>query len=418
MNLSGLRNYWRQWWFGQASGDPSSEDGHQFPQLREFVYIDQRSVRSLLASTDSGRVAAEQTNRESNVNTSKHNANAGAGARPVNVSAGTKRISKESTETENVYSFDLIQSKFTRLYEHEKIVPKISLAQDNTYDLQNSLGLSELNRGAVLEIRGIIRLHPLYRVYRAIEYINTAAPEESIIAQEDLQVIEESLGDKIPVEIEVDGLSLDDGGNIRRDSEGDTFNIVTLLDETELWTEPIQTLASSKQFRVFCRVEAVQSNWYPMKLVRVLESISDDLAEEYNTELEGRLQAAIDAFEASVEASSKTSEVDEQKVQNFVEFLVEKANTSVNDDQVDEVVDRAINAYSPEAIVAFEQEVELLKETYKAFTEVLSENFFSDNPSSLRSEFHQNQTSQPQSTDYSERDFTAHLEVNVIGIYW
>ncbi len=274
-----------------------------------------------------------------------------------------------------MYSFDLIQSKFTRLYEHEKIVPKISLAQDNTYDLQNSLGLSELNRGAVLEIRGIIRLHPLYRVYRAIEYINTAAPEESIIAQEDLQVIEESLGDKIPVEIEVDGLSLDDGGNIRRDSEGDTFNIVTLLDETELWTEPIQTLASSKQFRVFCRVEAVQSNWYPMKLVRVLESISDDLAEEYNTELEGRLQAAIDAFEASVEASSKTSEVDEQKVQNFVEFLVEKANTSVNDDQVDEVVDRAINAYSPEAIVAFEQEVELLKETYKAFTEVLSENF-------------------------------------------
>ncbi|MFC4451421.1 DUF6414 family protein [Halorussus aquaticus] len=254
-------------------------------------------------------------------------------------------------------------------------MPKISLAQDNTYDLQNSLGLSELNRGAVLEIRGIIRLHPLYRVYRAIEYINTAAPEESIIAQEDLQVIEESLGDKIPVEIEVDGLSLDDGGNIRRDSEGDTFNIVTLLDETELWTEPIQTLASSKQFRVFCRVEAVQSNWYPMKLVRVLESISDDLAEEYNTELEGRLQAAIDAFEASVEASSKTSEVDEQKVQNFVEFLVEKANTSVNDDQVDEVVDRAINAYSPEAIVAFEQEVELLKETYKAFTEVLSENF-------------------------------------------
>ncbi|WP_438267637.1 DUF6414 family protein [Halorussus aquaticus] len=80
MNLSGLRNYWRQWWFGQASGDPSSEDGHQFPQLREFVYIDQRSVQSLLASTDSGRVAAEQTNRESNVNTSKHNANAGAGA--------------------------------------------------------------------------------------------------------------------------------------------------------------------------------------------------------------------------------------------------------------------------------------------------------------------------------------------------
>lgn len=418
MKLSGFRNYWRQWRFGQASGDSTSEEGQQFPQLREFVYIDQRSVRSLLASTDSGRVAAEQTDRESNINTSEHQANAGAGAGPVNVGAGVRRLSQQGRETENVYSFDLIQSKFTRLYEHEKITPKISLEADGAYELRDSLELSELDRGTVLELRGTIQLHPLYRVYRAIEYIDTAAPEESIVAEGDLQVIEESLEDKIPVEIEVEGLSLDGDRGIRVDSEGDAFNVVALLDETELWTEAIQTLASSKQFRVFCRVEAVRSNWYPMKLIRVLESISADLAEKYNTELEGELQAAMDAFEASVEASSETSGVDEQTVRDYAEFLAEKANTSVDDDQIDEVAENALDAYSPEAVVAIEKEVRFLKETYNAFTEVESEDVFSEDSSSLRSEYHRDQTAESQSSDYSERDFTAHLEVNVIGVYW
>lgn len=130
-----------------------------------------------------------------------------------------------------------------------------------------------MDRGTVLEICGTIQLHSLYRVYRAIEYIDTAVPEGSLVAEGDLRVIEESLRVKIPVEIEVDGLSLSDNGCIRVDSVENTSNIVALFDETWLWTGPIQTLVISKQFRVFCRVEAVQSNWDPMKLILVLESI-------------------------------------------------------------------------------------------------------------------------------------------------
>ena len=282
MNFSKIRNYWRYWRFGQVSGEPSEDEGKQFPQLREFVYIDQRSVRSLLASTDSGRVAAEQTDRESNVDTKQNSANVGAGSGPVNAGIGTNRTTQQGNETENVYSFDLIQSKFTRLYEHEDINPQISLTADGAYDLQDGLELSTLDRGEVLEFRGTIRLHPLYRVFRAIEYIDTAAPDEADISEGEMQLIEESLGNKIPIEIEVDGLSIDEDGRISESSEGDAFNVVALLDETELWTEPIQTLASNKQFRIFCRVESIRPNWNPMKLIRVLESISSDLAENFN----------------------------------------------------------------------------------------------------------------------------------------
>jgi len=417
MRFSGIRDYWRHWRFGQASGEPSNDEGQRFPNLREFVYIDQRSVRSLLASTDSGRVAAEQTDRESNLNTNNYQANAGAGAGPVNIGGGASRTSQQGSETENVYSFDLIQSKFTRLYEHEEITPKISLNTDEEYELQDGLELSELDRGDVLELRGTIQLHPLYRVYRAIEYIDTAAPDESIIAEGDMQLIEESLGDKIPIEIEANGLSTDDSGDIQENSDGDVLNVVALLDESELWTEPIQTLASSKQFRVFCRVEAIRSNWYPMKLIRVLESISPNLAETYNKELEAELQAAMNAFEASVEASNERSGGNKQKIRNFAKFLGERADISVEDTQIDDVVDHADDEFSSDATVAFEREVELLKQTYDSFTEIVSEAAFSEDASSLRSEYRQEQMAQSQA-DGSERDFTAHLEANVIGIYW
>lgn len=416
MRFSKVRNYWRYWRFGRASGEPSADEGKQFPQLREFVYIDQRSVRSLLASTDSGRVAAEQTDRESNINTKQHSANVGAGPGPVNVGAGTNRTSQQGNETESLYSFDLIQSKFTRLYEHEDITPEISLNAEGEYELQDDLELSKLGRGTVLEFRGTIQLHPLYRVYRAIEYIDTAAPDETVISEEDMQLIEESLGNKIPIEIEVDGLSIDESGSISEDSQGEAFNVVALLDETELWTEPIQTLASSKQFQVFCRVEDVRPNWYPMKLIRVLESISSDLAETFNEDLESDLQAAMDRFEANVDATSENTGVDKQTLREFTEFLSEKADSSIEDDQIDDVVEHAADAFSPEATVAVEQEVELLKQAYNSFTEICSENGFSEDAASLRSDFHQ-QAPQSQSDD-SDRDFTAHLEANVIGVYW
>jgi len=335
----------------------------------------------------------------------------------VNIGGGASRTSQQGSETENVYSFDLIQSKFTRLYEHEEITPKISLNTDEEYELQDGLELSELDRGDVLELRGTIQLHPLYRVYRAIEYIDTAAPDESIIAEGDMQLIEESLGDKIPIEIEANGLSTDDSGDIQENSDGDVLNVVALLDESELWTEPIQTLASSKQFRVFCRVEAIRSNWYPMKLIRVLESISPNLAETYNKELEAELQAAMNAFEASVEASNERSGGNKQKIRNFAKFLGERADISVEDTQIDDVVDHADDEFSSDATVAFEREVELLKQTYDSFTEIVSEAAFSEDASSLRSEYRQEQMAQSQA-DGSERDFTAHLEANVIGIYW
>lgn len=416
MNFSKIRNYWRYWRFGQVSGEPSEGEGKQFPQLREFVYIDQRSVRSLLASTDSGRVAAEQTDRESNVDTKQNSANVGAGSGPVNAGIGTNRTTHQGNETENVYSFDLIQSKFTRLYEHEEINPKISLAADGEYDLQDGLELSTLDRGAVLEFRGTIRLHPLYRVFRAIEYIDTAAPDEADISEGEMQLIEESLGNKIPIEIEVDGLSIDRDGRISEGTQGDAFNVVALLDETELWTEPIQTLASNKQFRIFCRVESIRPDWYPMKLIRVLESISSDLAESFNEDLESELQAAMDRFEAQVEATTENTGFDKQKLREFVEFLGERAENSISEDEIDEVVEHAADTYSPEATNAIEQEVELLKQAYSSFTVVRSESEFSEDSASLRSDFHQQET-ESQSTD-SDREFTAHLEANVIGVYW
>lgn len=72
---------WSNWLFGHISGP--AEEGQSFPPLREFVYIDQRSVQSLLASTNSGRVAAEQRDREGNITESRKNASLTLNAGPA-----------------------------------------------------------------------------------------------------------------------------------------------------------------------------------------------------------------------------------------------------------------------------------------------------------------------------------------------
>lgn len=75
-----IRNYWPYWPFGQKSDIQSEKKRKEFPQLREFFYIDQQSVRRLLVSTDSGQVATEQTDTERSVNTKQNSANVGASA--------------------------------------------------------------------------------------------------------------------------------------------------------------------------------------------------------------------------------------------------------------------------------------------------------------------------------------------------
>lgn len=415
-----LRQYWRRSRFGNTPDDSTDDESQQFPKLREFVYIDQRSVRSLLASTDSGRIAAEQTAHETDVETSERYADAGIRAGPANIGGGGRRASQQESGTENVYSFDLIQSKFTRLYEHEEITPRISISSEGKYELRSpdddQLSMEDLERGTILELRGKIRLHPVYRVYRVIEYVENAAPEQQIEQEDTLQLIEDSLGEKIPVEIAVGGLSLTGDDEIKADSNGETINVVALLDKNELWTEPIQTLASNKQFRVYCRVEEVRPSWYPMKLIRVLESISPELADEYNTLLEGQLQAAMDAFETRVDAYTENTGTNERMVRDFVEFLAEEASESVNDEQVETIVDNTIASHSSESGVAIEQEVELQKTAYDEFISLLSEDLFEKEPHELRSEYHRDQYIRTEQS--SDRDFTAHIEANVIGIYW
>ena len=419
--MKSLRNYWQRWGFGQTNSDPTDsgedEEARSFAKLREFVYIDQRSVQSLLASTGSGRVAAEQTARDIGMNTSERNANIGVGAGPANVGVGGRRASQEGTETERVFSFDLIQSKFTQLYEDDDITPRILVDSDDSYDLRDDPLFLDLDRGTLLEVRGNIQLHPLYRIYRAMKYINDASPEESIADEEVLRLIEESLGEKIPIEIELDGISItEDTNKIRADSSGEDVNIVALLNENDLWTEPIQTLASNKQFTIFCRVEQTQPNWYPMKLIRVLESISPGLADEYNTLFERELVTALDAFEAGVDASGKST-IDEQAVREIVEFLAEEASTSVDDEQIETIVENTLRSYSPEEVdVPIAQKIELLKTAYAEFTDVISKEVFSKTSPEIRSEYFRRRADQSDQT--TEREFTPHLEVNVIAIYW
>ena len=282
----------------------------QFDELREFVYLDEISVRSLLASTGEGGIVSETVDEEMRRRRSGFRGGGKLGTGPVSVNSrvDAERVRQNTTiETRN---YDLIQSKFTRLYQSGVVEKKLSLDQISLEDESaeepfSGLATADLNRGDVVELRVNLSANLLFRLYQTIDYFADVFEDQiDSETEEMLELIESSLGNRIPVigkavdykVVEEDGKTtikrsddLDDG----EEENAEELEVVTLLHLDSLWVDPIQTLFSNDRFVVYCRVEDVDlERWYPLKVTRAINSLSKPTAKELNQQFRQGLEEA------------------------------------------------------------------------------------------------------------------------------
>lgn len=332
---------------------------NQFDDLREFVYLDEISVRSLLASTGEGGIVSETVNEEMRRHRSGSSAGGSVSAGPASVNAKVSEEDEHQRTSVEIRNYDLIQSKFTRLYKSDVVEKKLSLDQipkkvESVDDPFSGLATSELTRGDVVELRVNISANLLFRLYRTIDYFAEAFENQiDSDTEEMLELIGSSLGNRIPVvgkAVDYKVVDEEDQKTIKRSAELDNdeakdaedLEVVTLLNLDSLWVDPIQTLFNNDRFVIYCRVEDVDiDRWYPLKVTRAINSLSKHAAENMNQELERGLQEVrrqLSEIQNFTDWSTDSVAQWSQDIQQYTESLENEYGQDISEDQQEQLI--------------------------------------------------------------------------------
>ena len=298
----------------KAAGD---NDSH----LREFVYLDEVSVYSLLTSRR-GALATEFTDSETASLKAELSASVQGGVAPLKGSVASK-MEGANSQTSQVVRKVTIQSAFKDLYEIER--GRLVLGQTNAADMPAPpfsaaevpslagraeyggwiLSDGDLVRGGLFEVDVDIEAEALYRVTTVISTLADILKEsgELVPGFDQAQLVDVTTlygvldrlqAGLIPVQgVARDYFVVEVAGNSfvvhremlsnLRDGVGVSPLVVTGVAEARLfWKDSRQVLFSSAQYSMLCRISVtgLQGEWQPLKVVDLVSEAVPGFADE------------------------------------------------------------------------------------------------------------------------------------------
>ena len=373
--VSRLRDRVRRFRVNRRTSSPTAP-------LREFVYLDEVSVYSLLVSRK-GSVATNFT--ESQTASLNSGASTSFGVGIGATKAGLTSDSRTSrVQSSQVARKALIQTSFKELYDTEREsliltppesnqVPAIESMDDLTQDLDELIAagwivdMSSMNRGQLLEAEIELEAEPIYRVASVI-----AAVRE--ITEENVQLFDGTVAAHIPqmrsiatlLESLLDGLVPIRGRLVhyRSISLGDRTLLVHHLVLQQIanasalashpafvvgvaqrdlfWKDIRRVLFSKAQYTVLCRlaVAGITKEWNPVKLADVLTEV----VPEFNEGIRTFSETAGGAMKAGVNATARQQDRDEpaELVRTYATLLTEHHGVSVEATVLDRIAQRSM----------------------------------------------------------------------------
>lgn len=300
--------------------------------LREFVYLDEVSVISLVASRR-GAVPEAVTRSESARATAEINSKIAANAAVAKAEMGSK-FAADSTKGVTIVAKSVVQTTFKDLREIESDrlmlktpvdgqPPKVDSPDDLLSLAATSKGrgwvisAGDLRRGEPAEVEVELDADPLFRVHTAIseglvlmgdmrEFAGVSA-QEIVEMQRLSQVLERLMAGLVPLRGRlVDYLLVDVCGSEvilhRRlvetlDLQGARdLTIVGVASRDLFWKDLRRVLFSGARYTVFCRMTGggVQQRWNPVKLTEAMSELAPNFDDQLQ-QLVGHIQRAIRA---------------------------------------------------------------------------------------------------------------------------
>ncbi len=333
--------------------------------LREFVYLDEVSVYSILASRK-GPIATQFTESQTVSLNSEVVSSVGVGLGSTKATADTKLQSGRVQNTQ-VLRKAIIQTSFKDLYDIESAglalrppeadeVPQVN----NIADIENLdpidggswlVDPSEISRGKLLEVEVELEADPIFRIASVVatlrEFIedNEQLFGHEIVAQlahmrSIAQLLDSLLIGLVPIRGHlVDYLSAIIGGRnvlIHRSLldqlgpgaqiETHTAFVVGVAQHDLFWKDIRRVLFSKARYTVFCRLatEGLADRWQPVKVAGVLAGIVPQFDEAINEFGEWAHRAMINAPPSSPATTSLHLHDHRRVIEQYVELLTER----------------------------------------------------------------------------------------------
>ncbi|WP_434523250.1 DUF6414 family protein [Halorubrum sp. AS12] len=388
-----------------------SEESDDDPEpLREFIYLDETSVVSLLASLE-GEITESLITRSESVNrelgkSDKGLSYKGTGYNRINESETLERSGSETIQK------SVIQSRFDELYEsrqNQLLLPS-----------EEGLEVEEVTRSEIIELDGYVNVAESYRVFKILEYMTNTFEDieelqESIedIPREEVDAVSGFLsslfGNQVPVKIDAANYRIVEGHiqhihNLNSAEEGKPISIVAYLNRDSLWDDPLTVFSDNTEFTIYGRVISNDVDWTPLRLTRVLEDHFPDQARQVNMALKTAL--------LNLEKEGGKSEVSIDVEKNLEELLSDLE--SGLETRGYSLVDSDLTTFASDDVTAdseFEDYTEARDEVEHVLEE-LDADVDSDDKAELLWETITGEEDQVQNDEDVE------FEIKPIGIYW
>lgn len=342
--------------------------------LREFVYLDEVSVYSLIASR-LGPIAVEFTDTETTSLQSELSGNLSAGV-GVLKSEVSSQLQSNQTRGSQVLRKSIVQTAFRDLYELEKdrlvlrpprhgeTVPALANSEQfrnwlTVPDRPWAIRSEELRRGELVELEVELETEAIFRLSTAVsafleiirespEVAELAKFEQAAQAQSIGRVLEKLLAGLIPLRavlsdykvVIVDGrehlVHLDVLRHIQltQDITVYSVNLVGVAEETLFWKDVRRVLFSHSRYRVLCRIarSGTQRSWTPVKLADVFTELSPEIAaglEDFN-----RTAAVLPSRNATTTTQDEYIKALHVALTNYAQTIARKSGHAIGDNEL------------------------------------------------------------------------------------
>jgi hypothetical protein len=326
--------------------------------LREFVYLDDVSVYSLLASRV-GPVATDFTDSQTASLQSDLTASAGAGVAGLAKADVSSRLQAAQTQGSQVLRKAIVQTTFKELYELEN--SRLIMRPVETEERPPKLrGLGELvsrreelhpwvvdvealPRGGMVEIEVELSAEPIFRMSTVISALVEMMQENEELARAAAstgeldqvaamsRIIERLLVGLIPVRgravdfdvVAANGHEWIVHRQVTKERREELIGaarfplyVVGVAQEGLFWKDIRRVLFSKSRYRALCRVSrpGVQTSWTPVKLIEVLADVAPGLAATLGAATDSVLMTVAEAPMAADAPDDPPSESTEEAV--------------------------------------------------------------------------------------------------------
>jgi len=307
-----------------SSKPPAPAGGLAARRLREFAYLDQVSVQSLLASII-GELPEEVTSLSARSNESEVVGSLGV-ATPLIAKAELSARYKGAASTSNqVLSRAVAQSLFKSFY--ELIHDQLAWSPDS-----NAMEPVDLPRGALIEMEVDLAADPVYRFNSTMGVLADLAEDYPALLNEPttamvmseagpiIKTLDRMLAGLIPLRAESHGLRVADIAGKKVAAPADYFthlgvpsspvHLVGVTEQENYWRDVRRVLFSGGKFTVLGRISraGIQTSWVPVKLTEVMREIAPEFPSAiaragkvgYGAPVNSRQEANRDALERAL----------------------------------------------------------------------------------------------------------------------